>query len=125
MKTFRSRGRISDHFKGVGTVTRDMVEERARELALINGRGPNDYTESDWTEALRELTGVHSETAPEEQAIAGAKRWDQTPGSTGRKVPRVEPSDEQTYAERLVSEGVDEAEHTQMVRGSRDDENQR
>ena len=43
--------------KGSGTVTSDMVKERAREIALINGRLPNHYNQDDFMEAKRELTG--------------------------------------------------------------------
>ena len=30
--------RISEHARGIGTVTTEMIEQRARELALIDGR---------------------------------------------------------------------------------------
>ena len=42
MKTPREgTGKISDHFQGLGTVTREMVERRAKEIAIINGPNLN------------------------------------------------------------------------------------
>ena len=39
--------RIESHAKGLGTVTRAMVEQRARELAVIAGRTEDEVTASD------------------------------------------------------------------------------
>ena len=47
-----------------------------------------------------------------------AKRWDPVPGTPGHKIATVRPEDEQTLAEQLVSDGVEEADHEQMVEGS-------
>ena len=41
---------------GIGTVTSEMVEARARELAAINGH-PSKPSEADYQQAKRELTG--------------------------------------------------------------------
>jgi hypothetical protein len=118
MKREATPGKISDHFKGLGTVTREMVESRARELAMINGHA--HMTQDDWDEAKRELLGAHAYSdGDEEDTVNVITRWDEEPGSTGHHVPNMEPSDEQTLAERLVEEGVNEAEHEQMVEGSR------
>lgn len=45
------------HGKGIGAVSPDMVRNRANEIGIINGRPANEFTQSDWEEALRELTG--------------------------------------------------------------------
>lgn len=118
MKTEGVPGKISDHFKGAGTFTRDTVEQRAKELARINGR--ERFTEDDWAQAKRELQGVDNfnETG-EADSIVGRTSWDEDPGESGHQAPRVEPLDEQTLAEHLVEEGVFEAEHDQMVEGSK------
>jgi hypothetical protein len=42
---------------GIGTVTSEMVEARARELAAINGRPSSEPSETDYQQAKRELTG--------------------------------------------------------------------
>ncbi len=50
-------GRFTQHAHGLGTVTEEMVQKRAAELALINGRPPGQVLDSDLLEARRELTG--------------------------------------------------------------------
>jgi len=115
-------GRIIEHTRGIGTVTREMVLARARELALINGGAPNQVLESDWAQAKRELLGeeglVPTETAAE--ALPESERWDPTPVSTGHKVGDMPGHDEQTDAERLTEQGLAEAEHDRMVEGTKE-----
>jgi hypothetical protein len=43
-----------------------LVEKRAREIAMIDERDPNEFTETDWHQAKNELTGVGSSHVPEE-----------------------------------------------------------
>jgi hypothetical protein len=96
-----------------------MVRERAVELAVINGRSAQEVSKSDWEQAKRELSG-DSDTNPNEAALESAsesERWDPVHGSTGHKVP-VAPSDDEddegrSDNERLVDEGIAEAEHDQ------------
>jgi hypothetical protein len=114
-------GRISDHGGGLGTVDRSMIRRRAREIAVINGRGPNQILDSDIEQARRELQGKErlnplptvAENLPE------SKRWDPVPGTAGHKAPRLDAPDEQTFAELLVEEGMADAEHDQQVRAAR------
>jgi hypothetical protein len=110
---------------GVGTVTRKMVRERAVELALINGRAAHDASVSDWDQAKRELTG-EPDIDPKEATLESApesERWDPLPGSNGHiiPVPSVDEEDDEgrSVGERLVEEGVQEAEHDQMLQASR------
>lgn len=114
-------GRIIEHTQGIGTVTRDMVSRRARELALINGR-PHQVLPADWDQAKRELLGeehlVPTETAAE--ALPESERWDPTPVSTGHKVGEVPAHDEQSDAEKLTEQGLAEAEHDRMVEGTKE-----
>lgn len=42
---------------GLGPVTREMAQARARELAALAARPPADVTQADYEEAKRELTG--------------------------------------------------------------------
>jgi len=100
---------------GVGTVTDKMVRERAVELAITDGRTAQEVSSSDLEQAKRELTGGSEallESAPE------SERWDPLPGSTGRVIPVNSVDDEddegRSTSERLVEEGVLEAEHDQM-----------
>jgi len=111
-------GRISGHFSGLGTVTKQMVVERAKELAIINGH--EHFTDSDWAYAKRELLGVDNvnETG-EDDSVAALTRWDEDPGTSGHHIPNLGAQDEQVLAEYLVEEGINEAEHEQMVEASR------
>jgi hypothetical protein len=115
-------GRISNHSHPLGTVTRDMVLERARELAEINGRSPHEVLDSDFEQAKRELLG-EEEASPKESALESvpeSERWDPVPGDTGREVPRFPVHDERTDNEKFVQEGLDDAEHDKMLEGTRE-----
>src|SRR6266478_6242848 len=52
-----NKGIIMENAAGIGTVTSKMVEVRARELALINGRRSSKPSEAEYQQAKRELTG--------------------------------------------------------------------
>jgi hypothetical protein len=109
-------GIIAKRFCGVGTVTGDMVEQRARELAVINGRSPRHYRHDDYLEAQRELTGSGSEANDEDGYPEDEGRWEGVP------VARILASDsdgDRPDAELLFEEGSSEAEHERMVAGAR------
>jgi len=110
---------LTENSAGIGTVTRKMVQERADDLAVINGRSMQEVSESDWEQAKCELTGK-PDTASKEAIIESApesERWDPVPGSTGQKAPRAANEDEDDEGrsdnERLVDEGIAGAEHDQ------------
>jgi hypothetical protein len=114
-------GVLTENSAGIGTVTRHMVRERAVELAVISGRSAHDVSKSDWEQAKRELTG-HSDTDPKQAVLESApesERWDPMPGSSGHKVPVASMDDEDDEGrsdnEKLVEEGIAEAEHDQML----------
>jgi hypothetical protein len=73
----------------------------------------------DCQDAKRELTVGEAAHDPTED-VPVSKRWDPVPGSTPRKANPVRADDEQTFAETLVEGGVEEAEHEQMVEGTRE-----
>ncbi len=113
---------------GIGTVTRKMVRERATKLALINGRSVQDVSVADWEQAKRELTGGW-DIDPKEallEAAPEAERWDPLPGSTGHIIPVAsidgEDDDGRSMGEKLIDEGVQEAEHDQMLQAARANE---
>jgi hypothetical protein len=119
------QGALTENSAGIGTVTRKMVRERAAELAVIDGRSPQEASKSDWDEARRELTGA-PESDPNEIALASAsdsERWDPVAGSTGHKTLVTFNDDEdeegRSDSERLVEEGVAEAGHDQMLQAAR------
>jgi hypothetical protein len=118
-------GVISENSAGVGTVTRQMVQARAAELAIIDGHLSHDATASHFAQAKRELTGV-PDTDPKDAILESApesERWDPLPGSTGNKA-RVAPSEDEDEEgrsdnERLVEGGVAEAEIEQSFQATK------
>ena len=56
-KNLLNKGILIENAVGIGTVTAEMVEGRANELAAIAGRVPPQASALDYEEARRELTG--------------------------------------------------------------------
>ena len=119
------QGALTENSGGIGTVTRKMVRERAVELAVINGRRLQEVSKSDWEQAKRELTGEPGMNAKETaiDAAPESDRWNPVPGSSGHKVPVAPGEDEDEEGrsdnERLVDEGIAEAELDQANQASR------
>jgi hypothetical protein len=123
-----NKGIIMENAAGIGTVSAEMVEARARELAAINGRRSSKPSEADYQQAKRELTGG-SEMDPQEESresIAESDDWDPVPGSTGRQAAESLGEDEdaegRSESAQLFEEGISEAEHDQMLRAAEEDE---
>jgi hypothetical protein len=115
-------GRFSSRGEGLGTVTEEMVRARAAEIAVINGRSQHNVLDSDLEQARRELTGEERLNPSEsrEEQIPEDDRFG-TEANTGIKVETVPTPDEQTFAEKLVEEGVADAEHDQELEATRED----
>src|SRR3954467_14214869 len=107
-------GKISVHGDGVGVPSPDAVERRAREIAMIAERDPDDFTDADWDQARRELLGSQSNNAPEEtdENAEVVEEWN-VGASSSHRAPRVE--DDENVGEHLVEDGIEEAAHDQMV----------
>jgi hypothetical protein len=123
-----NKGIILENAAGIGTVSAEMVETRASELAAINGRRSSEPSEADYQQAKRELTG-ESEMDPQEESresIAESDDWDPVPGSTGRQAAASLGEDEdaegRSESAQLFEEGISEAEHDQMRRAAEADE---
>jgi predicted exporter len=116
----RATGRMNNDSEGLGTVTPEMIRQRARELAVINGRTPEQVLDADLEEARAELLGEVQQEAVEN--LPESKRWDPVPGTPGRRARTSDSQDEQTLAVELVEEGVQEAEHERMLRATREAE---
>lgn len=121
-----NKGALNENSAGIGAVTREMVEQRAAELAAINGRSSQGATQADLDQAKRELTGG-ADISPREamfEAVSETERWNPVPGSGGHKAPESPSEDEdeegRSPGEQLVEEGVAEAEHDQMLRAAKD-----
>ncbi|HVV01092.1 MAG TPA: hypothetical protein VHH88_06990 [Verrucomicrobiae bacterium] len=115
-------GRFTENSRGLGTVTEKMVMDRAREIARINGRPSHQVLDSDVTEARRELTEEDSLRPAETPAekLPEEERWDEVAEGPASRAETVPAPDEQTFAENLVKEGLEEAEHDSMREASRE-----
>src|SRR5437763_11909241 len=88
-----NKGIIMENAAGIGTVTSETVEARARELAAINGH-PSKPSEADYQQAKRELTG-ESEIDPQEESsesVSESGGWDPVRGYSDRK-PETSPEE--------------------------------
>ncbi len=107
---------------GIGTVTSKMVEARARELALINGRSSSKPSEADYQQAKRELTGEAETDLQEEnlESLPESEGRDPVPGSSGLQAADSLGEDEdaegRSESAQMFEEGVNEADHDQMLR---------
>src|SRR5947209_1950000 len=102
-------GKIAVHGNGFGAATPEQIEKRAREIALIDERNPNEYTDADWDQARQELLGSTTSKAPEETAASEKleEEWEVTPSDHGQRAPRAGVDDDEMLGERLVAGGVD------------------
>ena len=114
------QGKILRGTEGIGTVSPQMIEERAREIARSDGREePNDL---DRTRAREELTGDTSGSEKLPTREEPGRDWEMPLVSSGKKVPTVRPEDEENIPEKLIQEGVDEADHDQRRRSGQTSE---
>lgn len=96
---------------GLGEASQIDVERRAAELARSDGR--DNFTTADLARAADELAGgsvgpIAPEIDPILEKVTG---WDDPPGESGRRVEPVPLEDEGRIDERLIQEGIQEADH--------------
>ena len=119
-----SSGKISLHGNGMGVPGPEDIERRAREIAMIDERDANQFTDTDWKQAREELLGELESQPPEEddKNIKLENEWEVTPDDRGHRLPRpgVE-EDEETIGEHLVTDGREEAAHDQMLEARREE----
>jgi hypothetical protein len=126
MKTnILKKGNITVNSAGVGTVTPKMVNKRAAQLARMKGRSSKNVLEADKAEGQRESTGSEDKDAKQTflESVPESQRWEVPPESHGHKIEAVREDDDDDEGrsdnERLVEQGIHEAEHDQMRKGSR------
>lgn len=120
-------GKISVHGNGMGAPTPELIEKRAREIALINERRPHEYTDGDWDQARIELLGREEIAAADDtNGIADSmSERDESPEEHGHRVPREGfEDDEESLGTHLVTGGLEEAVHDRMVEAARGDQEQ-
>jgi len=115
-----SKGVLTENSAGIGTVTRAMVNARAKELALMAGHPPGHVTQAEYERAKRELTGESDIDKQDAilESLPESKRWDPVPGSEGTQVAELPSEDEddegRSETEQLVDEGAEEADRDRM-----------
>jgi hypothetical protein len=110
--------KILVHSNGMGVPSTDMVRQRARELARIDGRA--DYNEQDWQHAKQELHGGHEYSGDddEDRMQQSISERDMIATDNGHHVENLR-GGEDNVPEELVAEGMDEAVHDRMLAASR------
>ena len=117
MDETHSKGKILRGPEGLGMVTQQMIEERAHEIARSDGRNrPNDL---DRTRAREDLTGATSGSEKLPTREEPGRDWRMPLVSTGEKAPTVHPEDDENIPEKLIQEGIEEADHDQRLSSER------
>ena len=117
-------GKISLHGNGMGVPSPEDIERRAREIATIDERDPDEFTDSDWAQARKELLGAEHPTPQEETkgSVEMSGDWSVTAASRGHRAPRPgAEEDEESVGENLVNGGIEEATHDQMLEARREE----
>lgn len=103
--------------EGMGVYTQADVERRARELALIDNR--TEPTDEDRARALAEFQdrNLPDTVTEDEDTMQSMSRDPSDPMvDRGRQTPEyASDADQKTVVEKLALEGVEEAQHEQMV----------
>lgn len=115
--------RLKAEAPGLGHASQADIERRAAELAFSDGRG--SFTDSDLALAAAELSGgTPAPAAPEvDPSLEQVTAWDDPPMQAGHRVGAAPFEDEGTVAERLVRDGIEEADHDIRVSSAEDAEN--
>lgn len=113
MNEAQPREKILRGTEGVGTVTVQMIEERAREIAHSDGRAQTN--DLDRTRAREELIGPTSGSERPPTRKDAGRDWQMPLVSTGEKAPTVRAEDEKDMPAKLIEEGLEEADHDQRV----------
>lgn len=118
------QAKIVRHAEGLGVPTPDVVRQRAMEIARIDGR--TAFTEQDWQQAKTELHGgqhlAGSSDGDDEAIMEVVAGHDLIAGSVGHHTENRGLEDMHNIVEELVSEGMEEAVHDQMLEASKLDE---
>ena len=118
-KNQNTSARIERHGRGMGAPSEEAVEQRAQELAHIEGRGFGAVTGADRQRAWQELHGTGEPLSTEEahsDLVASSNPAD-IAVETGHEKRPARPLDEQQAMEKEIEEGVREAEHERMLQG--------
>ena len=117
------KAHIIIHDEGMGVPSAEMIEQRARELALIAGRPAREYTEEDFRQAGREMMQAPEPDDEEmqETALPFEPGSGEVLGGRRRQAANFGSDDENTIGEELIREGLDEALHDEMLEARKKD----
>jgi hypothetical protein len=124
MKEKKSNGgKIELHGSGMGVPSSEDIEKRAREIAMIDERNADEFTDADWSQAREELMGADNNNPPEEtpENAEVTEEWEVVAGSKGHRAPRQIPEEDESLGEHLVSDGREEAAHDQMLEARKEE----
>lgn len=115
-------GKTLLHGAEAGEITSAMIERRAHEIALIDGR--SSVSSSDRRKAREELQGRALPDTTSEDSAAIARSLNRDPSDPvsvpGHQTPvHNNEGDDPDMIERLAIEGVEEAQHDQMLAARR------
>lgn len=116
------RGRIQQGGEGVGLPDEEVLRRRAIEIAVTNGRRPNQVSEADFEQAREELRAAQNapvNSLNEEEQEPTMSRDALLGVSSGHATRVKQATDEQALPADLVQEGLEEAAHDQMVEGNK------
>lgn len=117
----KNPGKTLLHGEAAGEITGSMIRRRAQEIALIEGR--DSPTAEDYRLAGEELQGhdLPDTTAEDSPGIARSLSRDPSdPISVpGHQAPTFNEADDDDVIERLAIEGIEEAQHDQMLAARR------
>ena len=111
-----NHGKMLVHEKGLGEATAEQVEARAAEIAATEGRSAPNAEDRD--RARAELDGSTLPPAGADDPVGEnslSRDPSDPPAQHGRQKANRDGIDEEKATERLVTEGVEEAQHDQMV----------
>jgi hypothetical protein len=117
MNTPENQAKVIIHGQGTSGATAADVEQRAREIARIDGR-TGEPTIEDREQAAAEMSGqtVHPTVNDDGQSMGSLSRDpSQVPVFFNNQKQPTQDVDEQEVVERLALEGVEEAQHDQMI----------
>jgi hypothetical protein len=114
--------RIEIGSAGFGEANEATLEERARQIALSDGR--TEVNDLDREEARRQIINpVSDPEGPEDQIAEGDRPGaGVAPTSAGTRTETISPDDESIISEILVREGLEEADFDTRVRSTEEDE---
>lgn len=114
-------GKILLHGAEAGEITRDMIERRAHEIALIEGR--DSPSAEDRRVARQELEGRDLPDTSGDDSPSIALSLNRDPSDPisvpGHQTPNYNEGDDDNMTERLAIEGIEEAQHDQMLAARR------